>query len=368
MGLNPPWSSYSRFNAWWNGRRDGKLGIPPLDQTHHTAYELELQKLAEENIRRVAQEWEAMDVKLKSEYCKARFQHDAALMGGKAAQDEHGGSSGEEDAAQRLMHEMYGKEHLSPAAYRILMTVLAIVELPINSIVFELFGKGALLTYLTASIIAIGLPAGAHFLGILLKKEPLKEGFLHTQAFLLYLLIAAPFGLLAAISYVREKFFEATGAHRVLGVEMDPILVMITFFALNLFIYLIATVLSYFHHDLEIRQARKELDYYQRHAREDRQEIVRFEALVETTQRRYQDARNRRQNQWEEKRHKALEIQDISERLIEHYRKHNQRARKDPQQPKSFETLPVIHLPKALQELEWECSELRASDSIGAAR
>ncbi|MFQ5708041.1 MAG: hypothetical protein ACE5HO_11355 [bacterium] len=78
MSFHFPWSSYSKFNARWNGRKDDKAGIPLVEQEQHAPYELELQKLAEENIRRVAQRWEDMDKKLKSEYCKAEYQRETA--------------------------------------------------------------------------------------------------------------------------------------------------------------------------------------------------------------------------------------------------------------------------------------------------
>ncbi|RMF65383.1 MAG: hypothetical protein D6743_08080, partial [Calditrichaeota bacterium] len=140
MAFHMPWSSYSRLNAWWNGRRDGKHGIPLPEQEEYAPYELELQKLAEENIRRVAQEWEQMDRKLKSEYCKAEFQRETAQQGLKRAHEDY--SEAEEGAktAGRLIKQIYGKEHFSPWFYRFLMITLAVVEFPLNSIVFDLFG------------------------------------------------------------------------------------------------------------------------------------------------------------------------------------------------------------------------------------
>ncbi len=88
-----PWNRYTKFRSRWNGRKDGKIGIPAVDQQQHAPYELELQKLAEENIRRIAQKWEKLDIELKSEYCKARFQYEAAKKGRNAAEGEHGDTS-----------------------------------------------------------------------------------------------------------------------------------------------------------------------------------------------------------------------------------------------------------------------------------
>lgn len=359
MGFHFPWSSYSRFNAWWNGRRDGKRGVPPVEQEQHPPYELELQKLAEENIRRTAQEWEEKDKDLKSEFCQAKFESEAAQRGLSAARDEHGDASLELEEARSLMGELYGQEHLSPRAYYLLMVLLALFEFPLNSIIFDLFGEAKALTYLMSASIALIIPLSAHFVGIFLKREPFKNGWLNTQSILLLSAIVIPCLVLGFIAYMREKYFEATGVQEILGIEMEPVIIMITFLGINLLIFLVASLLSYFHHDPELQQRRQELKAAEEEFKEESKDLGHFLALERTTQRRYNDIRQLRQNEWDKKRQQALETRAIIERLIQHYRKHNLRRRDNPQQPKSFLTIPEIQIPRALQELDWDCSELK---------
>ena len=358
MGFHWPWSSYSTLNAWWNGRRDGKIPVPPSEQEEHAPYELELQKLAEENIRRVAQRWEQMDRKLKSEYCKARFQRESAQKGFNAASVDHQEAEEDADTARQLIKEIYGKEHLSPWGYRMLMILLGIVEFPINSVVFDLFGEAKAFTYLMASGIALVIPLSAHYAGVFLKSEPFRKGGSNTERTLLVLSILAPCLVLGFIAYFREKFFEAAGVHKILGIEMDPVLVMITFLGINLLIFFVGLLISYFHHDPQVQRLRKELKVAMKNLEGESEDLAHFEALRRTTEHRYHEIRHLRQNEWEHKRHEALEIKSIVERLIQHYRKHNLRARKDGKLPRSFKTLPAIELPEALQEIEWDCAEL----------
>lgn len=356
MGISMPWSKYSRFHVWYRGRKDGKRGIPPIDQVEHTPYENAIQKWAEENIHRVAQEWEKMDQKLKGEYCRIKVALEAANRAKKAALDEHAESSEDVETAQNEINKLLIRKHMSPWGYFTLMIFLGFSEFPLNSIVFDLFGEKRWLTYLMSAGLAVVLPVFAHFVGVILKREPFKKRIINTETVLLFFTIIIPIFTISGIAYFREKFFEATGVNSYLHVQIDPTMITLIFLIINLLIFTGAIIASYFYHDPELRQWEKTYKFHLKEMREDQKEIAHHKAIEDTLRERLQIKREYRQNEWDEKVAEAYEIKKICLGVIDNYRTHNLSRRADPTLPASFKTYPEIAIPKSLLEISWLCT------------
>ncbi len=364
MALSMPWSRYSRFHVWYRGRKDGKLGIPPVDQEEHTPYEKSIQKWAQENIHRTAQEWENIDKKLKGTYCRLKETLNSAIKAKKAAQDEHSESSEDVEDAQDKINKLRIRQHLPRWGYFSLLIFLGVSEFPLNSIVFDLFGEARWLTYLMSAGLAVVLPVFAHFVGVILKREPFKNRIINTESVLLFFTLLIPILTISGIAYFREKFFEATGAHTVLNIEIDPTMVTFIFLSINLLIFTGAIIASYFYHDPELRQWEKTLRFYLKEMEEDQRELARYKALEETSREQLQIIREQRQNEWDEKVAKAEEIKEICLGVIDNYRTHNLSRRKDQTLPVSFKNYPVITIPESLTDMDWTCASLTADKPV----
>jgi len=363
-----PGHRYSRLSAWWNGRKDGKRGIPPVDQVEHAPYEMQLKQVGEENIKRVAQDWQHSDQRLKSEYCIAKGAYIArgALL--PEAQRGYESALEERENARKALRECPGRTDLGPVAYGLIMVTIGIGEYPLNAIVFRLFGDSELLTYLFSTLLAVGLPLAADFLGKLLKKGAFREGFFSADGILTTLLALIVVMAILGIGYIRERYIEALEVQQLLGIKMDPTMVTLVFVAINLLIFLTATLASYFAHDPAVRRAKKELKAADARLREAQARLAAAQAASEDAARRYQQAKAERAALWEKKRHEAKELRDIVQKLIEIYRTHNLRVRANPLMPKSFTSYPAIKIPTGLEELDWDCPGLPAEGGDTARR
>ena len=346
MGLLS-WISYSYFGAWLNGRKDGKRGIPRTPE-EHAPYEKRLVHIANENIGRVAQKWEDEDQKLKSEFCEAKREYLDANKDCKKGGKDHSFAAKNYDDALKKKRGSSDYLHISSTAYKILMVIIGVLEIPLTTNVFDIFGENRILTYLFAAALCISLPISAHLLGVMIKEKFDKKVWI---IFSFNLLVFV--GVIVAIAYIREKFFEASEFQKVLGVQMDPTMVTIVFILIQVFIFTVATTASSFAHDphpqlrrslKEFKDAKKRLedeskDLIEAEERVDKaaEVLAKIEAIRDTTFKMYQN--------------KVIEIKAIQERHIEVYRTQNLRKRKD----FSFGDYPPIEIPKSLQEIDVDC-------------
>jgi hypothetical protein len=363
-----PLARYSHWDAARNGKRDGQHGIPEDDQQKQPAYILQLKQLGEENIERLAQSWKKRDSIFLADYCKAKSEVEEL---GRSLQKAEQEALKAKDEERRLREEYSKHFHVTPFWYRVMIGAIAVLEVPLNSIVFQLFGEAQLLTILMSIGIGIMLPLCAHLVGGLLRHGFLRTGKIATETWIIVTLVLAAIGTLAGIAYLREKFFEGSGVQKLLGLSMDYTTVTLIFFVINLLIFVVATAAAYVAHDpiatihlLELKAARK--------LRRNAEKKVKLtEERLQQTQAELHEVGARRQKTFEQTRHEVDEIRNIVQRLISVYEQHNQRHRGSAKKPLCFEHYPEINTRDPLLDphngaahLEWECQNLPATASI----
>ena len=224
-----PWSRYSNRYAQRRGRKDGAKNIPPPDGEEFADYEMELKNLADENIRRIGAAWAREDRTLKREYCQSLSEFEVSKRDAGPAKAAYEQAAREHREATEEMGKHYGKIQLAPFAYMIIMAIIIAGEIPLNAVVFRIMGESEIMTYVISLVIAVGLPFGAHALGMLLRKKPFKQGVLTTESIFTILAMVMPVLGIMAVAYVRQKYFELPTVQAILGVRADPAAVTLVF-------------------------------------------------------------------------------------------------------------------------------------------
>lgn len=348
------WVEYSNYGARRNGKKDGAKSIPTKDQSDHAPYEKALAKIANENIRRTAAGWERLDADLKGKYCDAKREyHDACTA--------HNKEGGEAGLAETILNTALAKKHDSSEyphmgawAYRILIIFIALGEMPLTATVFDILGENRLLTYIFAAVLCVALPTTAHFLGIIIR-----EKFNRKNGILLIVNLIVFIGVLVAIAYMREKFFEASDLQKVLSVKMDPAMVTLVFIAIQLFIFAVATTAAYFAHDPhpELKRSLKKYQHAKKSWEKEKGEALQAVNRLKQAATVFAKISAAREKTFKSYNDRAREIKEIQERTIETYRTYNLRARSD-LPVEAFKSYPAIEIPESLQTLDVDCGVL----------
>ncbi|MBM3404911.1 MAG: hypothetical protein FJY10_08485, partial [Bacteroidetes bacterium] len=117
------------------------------------------------------------------------------------------------------------------------LVLIAIAEFPLNSIVFEIFGQERIETYIMSGIICVGIPLMAHFLGKAGRKE-IKSG---TDKAILIICPLIVLSMLVAIAIIRMLYFKEMTTK----INASPETMTIIFVIINIFIFVVATIISY---------------------------------------------------------------------------------------------------------------------------
>lgn len=357
-----PFLRYSHWDAARNGRNDGRVGVPGGEQEKQPPYIMQLKNFAEENIARLAQRWKREDEKLLAQYC--RSQQEAETL------EEYRNKAGDDlitaDGDEKEAHEEYVKHfHLPKVWYWILVVSIGIFELPLNSVVFQLFGENQVFTVMTAISLALILPFCAHFLGGFLKQGILREDKFTTHTVLTIAMILVPLTVLGGVAYLREKFFEGAGVQELLNVQMDFTTVTVTFFVINLLIFLVATVASYVAHDPIAIKYRHNLMDARKLKKNAVKRIDMYERRLAENLERQEEIRATRIKRFGYVQQEAKERRDIVQKLMSAYHTHNVRVRgAEDQMPKCFGIYPPVDVPAVIEpgndildraDLDWDC-------------
>ena len=306
-------------------------------------------------MQRLATQWMKEDGKLKGPYCTARAAcsraYDALIREvkeGKTAAD----------AFAQAKKELFdlGAPHLSPGWALFWLLIIGASELPLNGLVFQIFGEDLGLTLLLALGLGVSIPITAHFFGRSLRHE-------HKTTTDVWLLLATPlvmFLVLVGVAVARSRFFEGLEALRV-ELPMSPAVAVFVFLIINVGLFFAAAVLSYeaAHPDgksyntlrLKVGDARRMLE---RETKEHREAALRYERAAETLER----AQATREKRFEQLREQARHEKESCDVLIGAYRIANVEARRDGRKPECFNTDPVeAKLPESFRQLDTECKE-----------
>jgi hypothetical protein len=218
------------------------------------------------------------------------------------------------------------------------------------------------MTYLFAGFLALVLPVGAHFLGLLLKHGGYRREEGRVEAILLTLSVASPIALIVAVAYLRAKFLEGAGVSKALGIEMSPSALTGIFVTFNLFVFLVAALAAYFAHDRGFEYAETNLRNARRSLAEIRKNLALLKSRKEEVDEELAKLRAERQKTYEEFQVQAQSIKDYMQILIEVYRNHNLVARAKAAgtglpRPKSFDDYPSLNTKAQMPaSLTWDCN------------
>lgn len=123
--------------------------------------------------------------------------------------------------------------------YIVLLLAIGISEVPLNLQIFQKFGEAFFITIIMASSLAISIPVLAHFTGVFLKQRKEKKEYVSIAIFCILLFAIFNFGV---------SIFRAFVLAENVAQESDNLNIVI-FTSLNLILFVIGVLASYFRHD-----------------------------------------------------------------------------------------------------------------------
>lgn len=341
-----PYLSRSFWGRWWDDRsvrkegcNEGKTGIPPSGSTENAAFERIIAEEANKQNDALAIGWQGDPVNVL--WARAGTEFDAAGQTLRYAADDFAHAS--ED--YQTKHGKRAPDNLSYplAGYVAVMFLMFLCELPLNAMVFRIFGESELFTYLFTCGLALITLTGGHLLG-----KTLKQGIDKTeQKILAALAVIVPLVMMISVAIFRSAYLDAVSeagesSQSNFGEQSETggiDYTILFFFAVNAFFYLVAVKFSYEVHDPELNQLYKA---------QVNLSLAR-DRIAKATKRLGQaaDARRRRFGQYHGSVHWNIKR---ACQLVQIYRNWNHRARgqqiawpKDPQMliPKMFQKSPL---------------------------
>ncbi len=303
-------SSFARWRdgaeAKHHGIRDAGIPIPRAGDREHPRFIFEIKNVAGSQVRTVCQQWHREYSRIQKFVDRERIQMKDAQERKNQAEKE---LEEEEDKYIVTHDEPPAGSLRSPwAGYRVLMLFLFLCELPLNAVVFRTFGENEVFTFLFTVGLALLLLYCAHILGAFCK-----EGIRNwTRLVFTVLSIIVPLGVIVGVAYWRMKYIGET----VPEAAKDAGVIIGFFAGVNALFYLVATVASFRTHD-EVRDGVL-------HAQHN---VQRWRAADLRAQKALEGLKVEREATYARFSAKALQVTDAAHRLIEIYRKYNERTR-----------------------------------------
>lgn len=364
---------------WWlrkvqarrKGRTDGKDGIPsgaetlPSGDKVYPPGEFRYKETGDRHLRQISRRWEEQDARLKESYCATLAELRAAERVRDKIQEDvteketaHKKNLEAIEGARKIRRDTHGIEQewrFGHAGYVLLMLGLFVGEIPLNAIAFRIFRESELFNYLMTFALAVGLIGGAHVLGVFLRNERRNptENLLTIACFLI------PLGALVAIAFVRQGFLTAQELEAIREAQrqgqepplrpISPGMATLVFVLINLLIYSIAALLSYFSHEPLTREIRRtERPFLDSQAR-----LAAAERRVAELQVRLNRVAAVREKLFAQTVQHAHGVRNDYEELFQEYRAGNLEARSD--KTFDFGRKPEIKFPEVLGQLDWNC-------------
>ena len=387
-------TEYSDEALRTHAKADAESGIPTAESPVPSPFERQLVHSAGLLVSSIASTYkralEQVDAKIKAERTLIDSKHKNALESAEATylleQQAAENSFGLKDTHKQLelaesrYNDIYTKYNRTPVVYIphwvyiILATAIFLGEVPLNAMVFQIFGENQVMCWVMALIIGLCIPVSAHFIGIKLREHG--DGISWTNIAKGFVLLSVIVAALYGLSIMRQTFLEAN--KEPLGLTQSLIDSSFMFFWLNLAVFGAAIVIAYLAHDQipgyeqlrhELRTLRKQVS---------KAEIKKVDLLKQAAMRRvkvkdsaaeeHRDNGNRinlmkgtydqllREGQEWESRCAILVKQKIST-----YRHEQMKHRAEKTEPKAFATEPALELElkKMREKLDNELSDER---------
>lgn len=353
--MKPAYGSFhrsrDRLRARHDGKRDGRLGIPTLDEIVHPPAVLQIARRADEALAGLVARWAADDARLReragtnaNELRTAGADVESATaVVARAEQRREAVDVGRETAPAPVAEG----PRVGRAVYVISIVAIVIAEFPLNAIAFRLFGEAEVLTWVMTASLAITLVLCAHGLGIFLR---IPQPSMAERRWV-SVLVALPILAIVAIAVIRARYLSIDA--EVTGLDvLGPVVGSFVFLVINLLIYTGAAMLSYLAHaprrpDVpterdalesirhDVGSARGILGDAKQRARRHEQELTRAEVASE-------EALTVAQA-------RATEVAAYHRGLMAVYAAANLRARGNPEVPRALRELPAVEIPDVLR-------------------
>lgn len=238
-----PFHPYSDWQVKRRGRLDGlsRPAIPTWDTEDPAPFiGGYLKSAGEHDVQLLARTWGKVNGRLKARWMKAEINCRQAVLQSEKAESAFQEACSDYQAihGERPPSGGWGRTF----GYGILMLMLFIFELPLNAVVFRVFGENEVLTFIFTCGVAVVLLLSAHELGKLLREgawgHPIKRTFIVG-------LLLLPLMIVGGVAYAREEYLNYLPE---LLRTMNPWVLYIAFAAINLTIFAVATILSYQHY------------------------------------------------------------------------------------------------------------------------
>jgi hypothetical protein len=373
---------YTRKKVRKKGRKDGRNWrwklwpflkepvepYPLVDQKEPPAFQNELLKMGEDLIADIAEKWKEADRDLKPAYCRSLAELANAQVQMEKDEKEIMPAKKKMDIAYEKLQELPVPEK-SVKWELAWMIFFALVELPLNAIVFSIMGASKFETYIMALVIGLGIPLAAYLTGNLLKREPKQPITIFGIIGLMITVSCVIFGL----AIFRTALFNTMQQHAILKIDISPVAASFGFVFINMLVFMIATVISHMsaHKDpATYKKRRAQYEDTREKYEEEVEDLDESTADFERKEALFQQLKQKRKKKFESLIAEAIDIRETFEWLIEVYRTANMEARDDGIKPECFKKEPkIIQLPPILQEanLDWDCrnTETFMHDSFG---
>jgi uncharacterized membrane protein (DUF441 family) len=220
-----------KLSAWFNGRRDGKDGVPHKETKSPPQWEVELKNRYENTVRRIIEGFVSKESIWSHKYKNCIEEIGTNQLKCKDI----------EDSLLKREGRLHLNTKIGKTAYIIILLILALTEVPINSIVFDILQEAKIFSYILAFGLAFVLMLMAHIVGSMIRHREHKS----IQIGLIIVTVA----VLAGISYLRSNYFAAENLSEGFLKSLDLKAVLALFWGINIMIFFIAIVLSYYAHD-----------------------------------------------------------------------------------------------------------------------
>ena len=289
-------SKYTENYIRLRAKEDAEKGIPAAASEEPSPIEHELQheaaSLASKIISRYKESLELLDSKIKAEEefiaqrLKTTTESVENIVGvdKDAAENAHSLKDAHKqlEMTEKRYNTIYDRVGRGPVRYipGWLYSVLAVMifagEIPLNAMVFQIFGENQVMTWVMSVIIGLSVPVSAHFIGIKFREHP--NGVVSwANAFkgcvALAIIVAALYGLSEMRTTYLGEFKEQ------LGLTDTLVKTSFLFFWLNVAVLGAAVMIAYLSHDSNPGFEKAERDYHRARKEAEKKERKRIEVL-----------------------------------------------------------------------------------------
>lgn len=299
---------YSEFVISEQARADAAMGIPQKNSDKLTPFESRLKEDMTIISGKITTQYrlalEMLDARIKAEESilgKSIDQtRDVIANHSELEEDAIVNASSVKDAIKQLelaeqrYNAMYERIGRGPAVYIpqwlywLFASAIFLGEIPLNALVFTIFGENQVMTWVMAFVIGLSVPLSAHFIGIMFRVK--SEGLWFANYLKGLISLSVISAALYGLSTIRTNYLSAFKNE--LGLTDQLVQSSSLFFWLNIAVLGAAIVISYLSHDPNPGFETSKHEYRTARKRMEKIERQRLKKLKESRARKMQSVKN----------------------------------------------------------------------------